>query len=618
MNATITPSGVNAKAPKSKILIRSEVPLKDRWNVEALYPNMDAWQKAYDKIAREGKHPHWPEIATFQGRLGEGAAILKTALELILGLERTLSSLYTYAHLRHDEDITDDRNKTAFKKIQTLLLEFQQEISWFDPELLSLPDHTLESYLNSSELADYKFHLQRIIRLKPHTLSSESEELLAQAGKALQVSYKAFSAMSDADFKFGTLLDSKGQERELTHGLYGVYIRDQDRDFRKKVFAKYHNQYGKYANTLCELVGGQVNKSHFHAHARHYPSCLDAALFPHQIDPSVYHALIEAVNSRLSVHHKYVKLRKKLLGLDKLHLYDMYVPLTSHVDIQIPYEEAESLIIESVAPLGQEYQSYLRDGFQKNRWVDRYENQNKRSGGYSSGCYDSMPYILMNYKNILRDAFVLAHEAGHSMHSLLSRKNQAYHYADYPIFVAEVASTFNEELLMQLLLKRYTAKDERIFLINQKIEDIRGTLFRQTMFAEFELAIHEMGENNIPHTPALLNEKYHQLLIKYFGGDVVIDPEAMYEWARIPHFYYNFYVYQYATGISAALALVDKVTKGGEADRNAYLTFLKSGGSKYPIDLLKLAGVDMRSPEPVRAAIAKFDRLVDELDSLTK
>lgn len=595
---------------------RCEIPAEDRWNVEALYPSFNDWQKDFDAHSRESQRPRWPELAAYQGRLKESAAVLKEILELLFSIDRKLSTLYTYAHLRHDEEIVEDTNKVAYNRILSVLHDFHQEISWIDPELIALPEETIKKYLNSPLLAPYRFHIEKIIRIKPHVLSSEMEELLALSSKALQASHKAFSAINDADFKFGFAIDSQGQEHEITHGLYGLYVRDQDRILRKDAFLKTHGKYLEYENTLSELINGQIQAHLFEAKARHYPSCLESALFPKNIEPKVYHALIQAVHDNIGTLHKYVKLRQRILGVDQLHLYDMYVPLIKQVDIKMPYEEAEELVIESVAPLGAEYQNLLKNGFKEQRWVDRYENKNKRSGAYSSGCYDSMPYILMNYKDLLRDVFTLAHEAGHSMHSLLSHKNQPYQYGDYPIFLAEVASTFNEDLLMRLMLKRAKSKEEKIFLLNQKIEDIRTTLFRQTMFAEFELFLHEAAEKNIPLTPKLLKENFRRLNAFYFGNDVVIDAEAEIEWARIPHFYYNFYVYQYATGISAAAALAEKVTNGGTAERDAYLSFLKSGCSKYPIEILQAAGVDMRSPEPVRSAIQKFDSLVTQLDEL--
>lgn len=590
---------------------RSQVAKQDQWNVEALYPNMEAWNKEFAQLVPPAS-PHWPNLATYKGQL-EKPEILKQALDTLFDISRKLTKLYTYAHLRHDEDITQDAYKTAYNKIVAALHDFNQEIAWFDPELLALTDNTLESLLKNPILADYRFHIEKTVRVKKHMLSKESEELLAMAAKAMQAPHKAFSAINDADFKFGDVLDSTGKARELTHGLYGLYIRDQDRTLRQNTFTQLLGKYQDYENTLCELLNGQVQGHVFNAKARHYATSLDAALYPKNIDTAVYHALIKAVNNHLDVLHSYIQLREKVLNVGPLHLYDMYVPLTSEVDIRMPYNEAEDIVVESVAPLGADYQNMLRKGFKEQRWVDRYENKNKRSGAYSSGCYDSMPYILMNYKNILRDVFTLAHEAGHSMHSLNSHKNQPFHYGDYPIFLAEVASTFNEELLMRLMLERAKTKEERIFLINEKIEDIRGTLFRQTMFAEFELWIHEMAEKNIPLTPKLIKDAYRELNQRYFGPSVIIDAEADAEWSRIPHFYYNFYVFQYATGISAALALAERVVKGGNAEREAYLSFLKAGCSRYPIDILKSAGVDMRSPQPVEAAIGKFGELVKQL-----
>jgi oligoendopeptidase F len=597
-------------------LTRSDVDPKDCWNLEAFFPSLNNWEETLQKICGEQTSPHWPTLAALRGSLKDGPEAVKRVFEQLLDLQKQLVSLYSYAHMRHDEDIAHDDHKGAYARVTALLHALSEEASWIEPELLSLPEETLTSYLKSPILAPYRFFLEKIVRLKKHTLSESEERLLALAESSLQGFYKSFNAINDADFTFEPAVDSKGKENPITHALYSFYLRGQDRTLRKNSFQNYYKRYGEYENTLCELLNGLVQKHRLNAKARHFDSCLDAALFPHNIDKSVYHALIEAVHRRLGSLHDYQKLRKKVLKLDELHMYDVHVSLLPQVDLTIPYQEAEQLVIESVAPLGKEYQDMLRKGLETDRWVDRYENKNKRSGAYSGGAYDSMPYILMNYKGTLRDLFTLAHEAGHSMHSLLSHANQPYHYSDYSIFVAEVASTFNEELLMRLMLKRAKSKEERAYLINQKIEDIRSTLFRQTMFAEFELMIHTFVEEGRPLTPKLLREEYRKLNVLYFGPDVVLDPEIDMEWARIPHFYYNFYVYQYATGISAALALAQLVVEGGDKERNAYLGFLKSGSSDYPIEILKQAGVDMCSPAPVEAAIGQFDRLVKELSSL--
>lgn len=593
---------------------RASVLLQDRWNVEDLFQDLAAWQKSYDDSHKK-ERPHWPELLPFKGKLGNPADLRKL-IEIYLGIDRKLSTLYTYAHLRHDEELTIDENKVAYSKISMLCNDFGEEVAWIEPELIALDQAAIEALLAAPELTDYRFYLEKILRLKQHTLSFEMEELIAKASKAMATSGKAFSAINDADFKFGHILDGEGNRHELTHSSYGVFVREQDRVLRKNAFEQLHQKFFEYENTLCELLNGEVQAHLFSCRARNYKSTLETALFPLNIDSRVYHALIKAVNSELPALHKSMELRKKIMGLDELHLYDIYVPLTSDFKIEMPYEEAVDAIIESVEPLGAEYQKLLEKGLKEQRWVDRYENKNKRSGAYSSGSYDSMPYILMNYKDQLKDVFTLTHEAGHSMHSLLTHTHQPYQYGHYSIFVAEVASTFHEELLMRLLLKRAKSAEEKIYLVNQKVEDIRATLFRQTMFAEFELLIHTFAEKEIPLTPTLLRQEYRKLNQKYFGPSVVIDDEIDIEWARIPHFYYNFYVYQYATGISAALALAERVTTGGQKERDDYLAFLQGGCSRYPIDMLKVAGINMLDPQPIKAAIARYANLLGQLSTL--
>jgi len=597
---------------------RKEVAHSDTWNVEALYPTHKAWEQDFKTICKTKKPPFFPAIKRLQGTVGSSAKQLKAALDLFFETERKLRKLHTYAHLRHDEDIAEEANKKAYDQISSLYHAFAQESSWLQPEILAINPATLKKYVKDAKLKEYDFFLEQVVRLKPHTLDEKEEKLLALADQALDAPYRAFSAISDADFKFGDILDKNGKKLPLTHATFGLYLRSQDRTLRKNAFSTLLEKYHSYENSLTELTSGQMQKHLFHARARNYDSCLDAALFPKNVDPEVYHSLIAAVHENIGALHKYMKLRKKVLGLKEMHLYDAYVPLVDSFDMKFSYKEGEELVIDSVAPLGSDYQQALKSGLKTGRWVDRYENLNKRSGAYSSGCYDSMPYILMNYKGILRDVFTLAHEAGHSMHSLLSRKTQPYHYSDYTIFVAEVASTFNEELLMTKLLQKAKTKKEKAFLINEKLEDIRGTLFRQTMFAEFELFMHSQVEKREPITPALLKKEYERLNRFYFGKEMTIDPLIESEWSRIPHFYYGFYVYQYATGISAALALSSRVLSGGKKERQDYLNFLQAGSSDYPIELLKKAGVDMRTKEPVTKAIQKFSALTDELEKLLK
>lgn len=592
---------------------RTQVEHADRWNVEALFKNNDDWKAAFTKHAPTTS-PRWPAIAAFKGRLHEGPEILKEALDAITGTDRALSKISTYSHLKHDEDIADSHYKEIHSEAISAIHEFMQEIAWFEPELLALPTSTMTAYLHSPVLSAWRFHLEKIFRMKPHTLNEEQEMLLALSGKALSTSYKAFNALSDADFKFPSVTDKAGVTYELTHARYSMLLRSHDAVLRENAFKAYLGTYQSYENTMAELLSGQVEAHVFNAKARKFKSSVEAALFPKNIPVAVYSALISAVHEEIDALHRYMDIRSKALNIKPLHTYDLMMPLTQTFDMKIPYTQAEELVIESTAPLGADYQSVLKKGLLTERWVDRYENLNKRSGAYSSGCYDSMPYILMNYKEIVRDLFTLAHEAGHSMHSYFSRKEQPYQYSDYSIFVAEVASTFNEELLLQMMLKNAKSKEERIFLLTQKIDDIRATLFRQTQFAEFELLIHTLAEQNVPLTPQRLSEEYLKLNRFYYGPSVAEDPEIAIEWARIPHFYYNFYVYQYATGISAALALADRVLNGGAKERDDYLKFLKSGSSLYPIDALKVAGVDMTTATPVKLAIKRFRSLCDALE----
>lgn len=593
------------------VVVRDEVPVKDRWNVEALYLNPDQWKEDFSKIGGEAKGPKWPELAQYKGKLHDPLAVAGL-FDLYLNVQRKLEKLHTYAHLRMDEDLGNDHSKNDFGLISTLIHEFSLETSWIEPEFLSLNEDQFKQLIADSVLSPYRFHLEKIGRMRPHTLSLEQEELMALSGKALDTSYRAFGALNNADLTFKPAIDSKGKEHPLTTGSYLSFLRDPDRNLRKTAFENLHKGYEIHANTLCELIQGQVQSHLFIARARKFDSCLEAALFPNQIDRAVYENLIASVRKRLPLMHQYVALRKKLLKLSDIHAYDLYVPLVEEAESHMDYEEARNAVIASVTPLGNKYQEALQKGLTHDRWVDVYENMRKRSGAYSSGCYDSMPYILMNYHGTLNDVLTLAHEAGHSMHSLLSRTHQPYIYSQYPIFVAEVASTFNEQLLLKHLEQKVKSKKEKAFLINYQIEGIRGTIYRQTLFAEFELQLHKWAEEGVPLTPGLLKKKYIDLNREYYGPELVLDPELEIEWARIPHFYYNYYVYQYATGLSAALALFQQAMQS-ESARDRYLEFLSSGGSKYPIELLKNAGVDMKKPDVVNAALDRFESLLKEL-----
>ena len=599
-----------------KVKEREQVARESCWDVDSFYASWEEWENEMHALGNEAEVPHWPQLEALKSRWEENPKNLHQLLSLYLSIERGLSKLYTYAHLRHDEDVACELPKRNYARISALLHGFRQETAWLEPALLQCSQEKIAHFVKDPALQEYAFYLEKILRQRPHTLSTEQEELMAKAGLSLEAASRAFGALNNADLKFPNVLDQKGKERELTHGKYLVYLRDKDRTLRENAFKTLHRTFQGFENTLCELLNGQIQAHVFDMKARHYGSCLQAALFPHQIDTAVYTSLIQAVRSELSAVHRYISLRKKALNLEEIHLYDLHVPLVEEGEMKMPYEKAVDMIIDSLAVMGGEYQKALKEGLTVARWVDRYENSRKRSGAYSSGCYDSKPYILMNYNSTFCDVKTLSHEAGHSMHSFLSRKHQPYHYSSYAIFVAEVASTFHEELLLRHLLQKAKTKEEKIFLVNQEIDGIRGTLLRQTLFAEFELKLHALAEKGVPLTPGLLKEEYRKLNHEYYGDEIVLDAEGDIEWARIPHFYYNFYVYQYATGISAAHALVEKVLTEGQSAKEQYLRFLSTGSSKYPIDALKVAGVDMRSTEAVSKAMRHFKTLVDQLEHL--
>ena len=587
---------------------RSEAKASDCWDLTPLFKNDDQWKQSLDKYsAPDGL---LSVLGSMKGKLSQDVDTLVNALNLQMELDRSISNLYVYAHLKHDQDVANQSSKTLYDQALHLYFQFQNVASYIEPEILQISDPDLKKILNSDKMKPYKLHLEKITRLKPHTLSSDKEELLSKASKALSASSQSFSAFNNADLSFEKILDNEGNEHELSIGLYSLYMQSKDRTLRENAFESLHKGYKEFENTVAEMLNGHVQTHLFNAKARGYESCLQAALFPNQIDPKVYHSLISTVKEHIQVMHDYVSFRKEQLQIEKVHAYDMYVSCAPETDFKMSFDEAVETTLEAVKILGEEYQQVLRKGLTEQRWVDRYENARKRSGAYSSGSYDSHPYILMNYHDTLNDVMTLAHEAGHSMHSYYSDKNQEYPYAQYSIFVAEVASTFNEELVFRHLLKNASSEKEKLYLLNQKIDGIRGTLFRQVLFAEFELLVHELAEKGVPVTVSALKELYSRLNSEYYGPDFCHDDLIQYEFLRIPHFYSNFYVYQYATGIAAALDLAEQVISTN--DPSAYLKFLSSGSSDYPVSLLKSTGVDMLSKKPVETLINRFKGLVDE------
>ncbi|MBT5869571.1 MAG: oligoendopeptidase F [Nitrospinaceae bacterium] len=598
---------------KTKNPTRDEVSIESQWDLTGLYASNDLWASDLSALAVEVA-----TYASFAGTLAESARKLKVCLEFDMNFSRRLEKLYTFAHLKNDEDKTNDLYQTNFEKAMMLVHDASKASSFIRSEIMAIPEDMMSAFLNHEELEFYRFHLEQILRYREHTLSEKEEALLAASGEMGRTMRDAFDMLDNADLQLGTIEDENGETVSLTHGNFQSLLQNYDREVRQSAFQTYYKAYESHQYTYSTLLAGSIKKDLFYSRAKNFSSYRAKALFSENISVEVYDNLIDSVHQNLDPLYKYFGLRKRLLKLDALHMYDCSVPLVEGIKWHMPFEQAVEEIRTALKPLGEEYVEQVTRGLTRDRWTDRYENQGKRSGAYSSGCYDSNPFILMNYReDNINSVYTLAHEAGHSMHSLYSRKNQPYLYSDYTIFVAEVASTFNEALLTRHFLSQDIAPDMRIYLICREIDNFRGTLYRQTMFAEFEHQVYKAAEGNEPLTLDSFKKIYKELLELYFGPEVVLDDCLPLECFRIPHFYFSFYVYKYATGISAAYALADRVHSGGEAALNDYLLFLKSGGSKYPIDLLKSAGVDMLSPEPVRTALAKFSNLVDELEQLT-
>ena len=593
-------------------LTRDEIPEQSKWDLSGLYSTNEDWDK--DLIALEADLSGY---ASFQGTLSQSFLKLRECIEFDISFSRRIEKLYTFAHLKNDEDKTNNFYQKNFEKVMRLLNEANSASSFIRPEIMEIPQEKIAEFIKEEGMEFYKFHLEQILRYREHTLTEKEEKLLAASGEIGRAAQDAFDMLDNADLQLGEIEGENGEQLTLTHGNFQSLMQSYNRRLRKDAFHTYYQAYESHRFTYASLLSSSVKKDLFYSRSRSYSGYRAKALFSENINEEVYDNLIKSVHQNLEPLYKYFDLRKRLLDLDDLHVYDCAVPLVKNIKWHMPYEEAVETIKTALQPLGTEYIDIMSEGLLQDRWTDRYENKGKRSGAYSSGCYDSNPFILMNYKeDNINSVYTLAHEAGHSMHSLYSRKNQPYLYSDYTIFVAEVASTFNESLLTKFLLSQNIDKNMRIYLLSREIDNFRGTLYRQTMFAEFENIVYKAAEDNQPLTIETFQEIYKSLLELYFGPGLILDDCLSLECFRIPHFYFSFYVYKYATGISAAYALTDSVLSGDERELNNYLNFLKSGGSKYPLDLLKDAGVDMSSKEPVCIALSKFSALVDELESL--
>lgn len=590
---------------------RSEIPQEAKWKLEDIYATDQEWEKDVQQAKALIE-----QVQAKQGTLAESGKNLLETLTLQDELTKLLDQIYVYARMRRDEDNTNAIYQALTDRAATLSTQAYSAISYIQPEILAIPSEKLaELQKSEAGLDHYRFLLEEISRQKPHTLSAQEEAILAQVSDISQAPSTIFGMLNNADIKFPSIVNEKGEEVEVTKGRYVQFMESKDRRVRKDAFKALYATYGKHRNTIAATLTSVVKRDVFYARVRKYPSALEASLFADNIDVSVYDNLIAAVREHLPLMHRYVSLRKRLLGLDELHMYDLYVPVVKEVHMEIPYEKAVSTIKEALHPLGDNYAQVLEEGFTSG-WIDVYENEGKTSGAYSWGSYTTHPYVLMNYQDNLNNMFTLAHEMGHALHSYYSNHNQPYTYADYRIFVAEVASTLNEALLMHHMLDKTTDKEQRMYLLNYYLEQFRGTVFRQTMFAEFEKIIHAKVEAEEALTADTLSEIYRKLNVEYHGNDMIVDAEVDLEWARIPHFYNNFYVYKYATGFSAATALSKQILEEGQPAVDRYLNFLKSGGSDYPINLLKKAGVDMNTAEPIREALSVFKELLNEMEEL--
>ena len=595
-----------------KIPQRSDIAPADQWAIEDLYATDEAWSADLEKLQAVTQ-----ELAAYAGHLADGPAKLLAYLEQMEAVNVLGEDLANYCMRKTDEDTRVAKYQAMTGRLMSSFVELNAAGSFATPELMAIPDETFEGYFTACpELERYRRYLLDIRRRRAHVLSPAEEKLLAAAGEMAQAPDNIYGLLTDADMKFPDCTDGEGNKHPLSHGTYISYMESGDRALRKSAFENLYHTYGSFGNTIAAVLASQVKQLQFFAQARKYGSAMEASLDVTNVPTSVYTNLIEAVHKNLDKMYRYVDLRKKLLGVDELHMYDLYCPLIEGVSGRTPIEEAKKTVYDALAPLGEDYRKVLQQGFD-NRWIDVYENAGKRSGAYSAGARVH-PYVLLNYTGTLDSQFTLAHEMGHAMHSYLSNHNQNPLDADYVIFVAEVASTCNEALLMEYLLGKTTDKKERAYLINHFLDQFKGTLYRQTMFAEFELNIGRMAKEGKTLTADVLCAEYRRLNEMYFGPDMVIDEEIALEWARIPHFYYNYYVFQYATGFSAAVALADRILREGEPAVADYKRFLSGGSSTDPISLLKLAGVDMSTPAPVDAALAMFGELVDELDALTR
>lgn len=594
-----------------ELLKRSEVKEENTWKLSDMYETNEAWEADLKKIDELAS-----ELEQMEGTVTASAKNLLKVCNIMAKMDQKIELAYNYAERLSDQDTKDTTHQAMVQKIMMLYAGISSRLAFIDPEILETKEEVLEGYYKEeNQLEFYRKWVEEIQRLKPHRLTADQEKLLALASEVCQNPEQTFSMFNNADIQFPEILDENGEKVRISHGRFVRLLESADRRVRKDTFEQYYKTYAQFINTVASIYSGQVKQQIFRARARKYNSTLEAAVDANNVSPKVYENLVKTVNANMDKMHRYVSLRKKCLGVDELHMYDIYTPMIPDAAKKISFEEAKETVLKALAPLGEDYVNKVKEGFE-NRWIDVYENEGKRSGAYSAGAYGTHPFVLLNYNESLDDMFTLAHEMGHAMHSYYSNEAQPYIYSQYKIFVAEVASTCNEVLLMEYLLKNTTDKKERAYLLNHYLDSFKGTVYRQTQFAEYEMLTNKMAEDGESLTAEALNQAYLELNKKYYGPDMVSDDEIALEWARIPHFYYNFYVYQYATGFSSAVAIAHNILKNGAPAVEQYKKFLSGGCSMAPVELLKIAGVNLEEPTAIQDALNVFGDILSEMEAL--
>ncbi|MFP3774200.1 oligoendopeptidase F [Enterococcus mundtii] len=597
----------------TKLPNREDLPEKLTWDLTSIFSSDQEFDKKYEELTEELKNSEH-----YKGTLGNGATAFLEALEFVLTMYRKVELIYVYSHLKNDQDTTNTTYQALYARAGSLLSKVSEAIAWYEPEVLQLSDEQIWQYFEEEpKLEVYRHYVKQMVDNRAHILSADQEALLAGAGEIFGASSGTFAVLNNADLEFPTITGENGEKIQLSHGVYGQLLESTNREVREAAFKGLYSVYAQFRNTFASTLGTHIKGHNFKAKARRYASAREAALSNNHIPESVYDTLVTVVNKHLPLLHRYMELRKRLLNVDTLHMYDLYTPVLGEAPIKFTYEEAVEKAIESLAPMGEEYLAVVKEAF-SNRWIDVVENKGKRSGAYSSGSYDTNPYILMNWHDTLDQLFTLVHEMGHSVHSYFTRSNQPFVYGDYSIFLAEIASTTNENILTEHLLATEEDPRVRAYVLNHYLDGFKGTIFRQTQFAEFEHFMHQEDAKGTPLTSEYLSESYGELNAKYYGPAVEKDPEIKDEWARIPHFYYNYYVYQYSTGFSAASALAKKIWEKEPGALDAYLTYLKAGNSDYPVEVMKKAGVDMTQAAYIEDAMAVFEQRLNELEALVE